>query len=115
MCENGDAPRIRQGERERYLKEHPKLVPAGQLRRKGLRAPAEALVYNCNAHEYQPWCDPAKAAPLPDEELEWRREARRVAEMRRRAPPAGERWPRACARLAASACETACGTRRTTA
>lgn len=92
MCENEDVPRIRQGERERYLAEHPELVPAGQLRRKGLRAPAEALVYNCNAHEYQPWCDPAKAAPLPDEELEWRREAR----------------------LAASACETACGTRRTT-
>lgn len=85
MCENGDAPRIRQGERERYLKEHPELVPAGRLRRKGLCAPAEALVYNCNAHEYQPWCDPAKAVPLPDEELEWRREARRVAEMRRRA------------------------------
>lgn len=85
MCENGDTPRIRQGERERYLKEHPELVPAGQLRRKGLCAPAEALVYNCNAHEYQPWCDPAKAVPLPDEELEWRREARHVAEMRRRA------------------------------
>lgn len=85
MCDNGDAPRIRQGERERYLKEHPELVPAGKLRRRGLRAPAEALVYNCNAHEYQPWCDPAKAVPLPDEELEWRREARRVAEMRRRA------------------------------
>ena len=85
MNDNGGAPRIRQGERERYLKEHPELVPAGKLRRKGLRAPAEALVYNCNAHEYQPWCDPAKAAPLPDEELERRREARRVAEMRRRA------------------------------
>lgn len=85
MCDNGDAPRIRQGERERYLKEHPELVPAGKLRRKGLRAPVEAFVYNCNAHEYQPWCDPAKAAPLPAEELEWRREARRVAEMRRRA------------------------------
>lgn len=85
MCQNEDAPRIRQGERKRYLKEHPELVPAGQLRRKGLRAPAAALVYNCNAHEYQPWCDPAKAAPLPDEELERRREARRVAEMRRRA------------------------------
>lgn len=85
MCENEDVPRIRQGERERYLAEHPELVPAGQLRRKGLRAPAEALVYNCNAHEYQPWCDPAKAVPLPNEELEWRREARRVAEMRRRA------------------------------
>ena len=85
MCDNGDAPRIRQGERERYLKEHPELVPAGKLRRKGLCAPAEALVYNCNAHEYQPWCDPAKAALLPDEELEWRREARRVADRRRRA------------------------------
>lgn len=85
MCENEDAPRIRQGERKRYLKEHPELVPAGKLRRKGLCAPAEALVYNCNAHEYQPWCDPAKAVPLPDEELERRREASRVAEMRRRA------------------------------
>ena len=85
MNENEDAPRIRQGERKRYLKEHPELVPAGKLRRKGLRAPAEALVYNCNAHEYQPWCDPAKAVPLPDEELERRREARRGAEMRRRA------------------------------
>ena len=84
MCDNGEAPRIRQGERERYLKEHPELVPAGKLRRKGLCAPPAALVYNCNAHEYQPWCDPAKAAPLPAEELEWRREARRVAEMRRR-------------------------------
>ena len=69
MCDNGDAPRIRQGERERYLKERPELVPAGKLRRKGLCAPAEALVYNCNAHEYQPWCDPAKAVPLSDEEL----------------------------------------------
>ena len=85
MSENESVPRIRQGERERYLAEHQELVPAGQLRRKGLRAPAEALVYNCNAHEYQPWCDPAKAVPLPDEELERRREARRVAERRRRA------------------------------
>ena len=85
MSENESVPRIRQGERKRYLKEHPELVPAGQLRRKGLCAPPAALVYNCNAHEYQPWCDPTKAAPLPDEELERRREARRVAEMRRRA------------------------------
>ena len=43
MSENEDAPRIRQGERKRYLKEHPELVPAGKLRRKGLRAPAAAL------------------------------------------------------------------------
>ena len=85
MCENEDVPRIRQGERERYLAEHPELVPAGKLRRKGLHAPAEALVYNRIAHEYQAWCNPADAVPLPDEELEWRREARRVAEMRRRA------------------------------
>lgn len=70
MCEKDGVPRIRQGERERYLAEHPELVSAGQLRRKGLCAPAEALVYNCNAHEYQPWCDPAKAVPLPDDELE---------------------------------------------
>ena len=85
MCENGDVPRIRQGERKRYLAAHPELVPAGTLDRKGFCAPPAALVYNCNAHEHQPWCDPAKAAPLPDEELEWRREARRVAKRRRRA------------------------------
>lgn len=85
MGENEGVPRIRQGERKEFLAAHPELVPAGKLRRKGLSAPPAALVYNRLAHEFQAWCDPAKAAPLPDEELEWRREARRIAERRRRA------------------------------
>lgn len=85
MSENAGVPMVGQGARKEFLAAHPELVPAGKLDRKGLRAPVAALVYNRNAHEYQVWCDPAKAVPLPDEELEWRREARRIAESRRRA------------------------------
>lgn len=77
-------PRIGRKDRAAFLAEHTELVPLGTLRRRFQVAPAAAYVYNSNCFEWQPWCDPAQAIAMPEDEAEQLRAQRRERDRERR-------------------------------
>lgn len=95
--EREGAPRIGRKDRAAFLAAHPNLVPLGTLRRRFQTAPPAAYVYNSNNFEWQPWCDPAQAVAMPEDEANQLRAQRRARDMARRERL---RCPR-CGRLAA--------------